>query len=60
MSRLLAVGAIARADPGACSYASRTVLAPKKDGTFWMCFDYLDLNAQTEKDLFQLPLIIGV
>ena len=53
----MAIGAISEADPGACTYASRTVIAPKKDGTLRMCVDYRDLNAQTEKDTFPLPRI---
>ena len=57
VERLLEVGAIFPADPGACPYASRTVFSPKKDGTLSMCIDYRDLNAQTEKDAFPLPRI---
>ena len=60
VERLLAIGAISPADPGACPYASRTVLATKKDGTLRMCVDYRDLNAQTEKDAYPLPRIDGV
>ena len=60
MERLLAIGAISPADPGACPYASRTVLATKKDGSLRMCVDYRDLNAQTEKDAYPLPRIDGV
>jgi transposase InsO family protein len=57
VEKLLAIGAISEADPGACPYASRTVIAPKKDGTFRMCVDYRDVNAQTQKDAFPLPRI---
>ena len=57
VERLLMIGAISPADPGACPYASRTVLAEKKDKTWRMCVDYRDLNAQTEKDAFPLPRI---
>ena len=57
VEKLLAIGAISHADPGACPYASRTVIAPKKDGTLRMCVDYRDMNAQTEKDSFPLPRI---
>ena len=57
VERLLAIGAISSADPGACPYASRTVLANKKKGSLRMCVDYRDLNAQTEKDAFPLPRI---
>ena len=57
VAKLLAIGAISEADPGACPYASRTVIAPKKDGTLRMCVDYRDINAQTEKDAYPLPRI---
>ena len=57
VEKLLAIGAISEADPGACPYASRTVITPKKDGSMRMCVDYRDLNAQTEKDSFPLPRI---
>ena len=53
----MSVGAISPADPGACPYASRTVVTPKKDGSMRMCVDYRDVNAQTEKDSFPLPRI---
>ena len=53
----MSVGAVSPADPGACPFASRTVIAPKKDGSFRMCVDYQDVNAQTEKDSFPLPRI---
>ena len=55
--RLISVGAVSPVYPGACPYASRTVIAPKKDGSLRMCVDYRDINAQTEKDSFPLPLI---
>jgi len=57
IDRLLQVNAISAADPGNCPYASRTVLAPKKDGSWRMCVDYRDINAQTVKDSFPLPRI---
>ena len=57
VEKLLAIGAISVADPGACPYASRTVIAPKKDGSLRMCVDYRDVNAQSEKDAFPLPRI---
>ena len=50
------VGAISPADPGACFYASRNVVTPKKDGTIRMCVDDRDDKAQTE-DSFPLPRI---
>ena len=52
VDRLLDVGAISSADPGACPYASRTVFSTKNDATLRVCIDYRDLNAQTEKDVF--------
>ena len=55
VERLLEVGTISPADPGACPYASKTVFSPKKDGPLRMCIDYRDLNAQTENDAFPLP-----
>jgi len=60
IERLLQAKAIAPADAGNCPYASRTVLAPKKDGTWRMCVDYRDVNAQTTKDSFPLPRISEV
>ena len=54
VKRLMSVGAISPADPGACPYASRTVVTPRKDGTMRMCVDYRDVNAQTEKNSFPL------
>ena len=57
VERLMSFGAISLADPGACPYASRTVVTPNKDGTMRMCVDYRDVNAQTEKDSLPLPRI---
>ena len=57
VERLMSLGAISPPDPGACSYASRTVITPKKDGCMRMCVDYRDVNAQTEKDSFFKPRI---
>ena len=57
LKKLLSIGAISPADPGACPYASRTVITPKKDGSMRMCVDYSEINSQTEKDLFPLPRI---
>ena len=57
VAKLLSIGAVSEADPGACPYASRTVIAPKKDGSLRMCVDYRDINAQTEKDAYPLPRI---
>ncbi len=53
----MSIGAISPADPGACPYASRTVVTPKIDGTMRMYVNYRDVNAQTEKDSFPLPPI---
>ena len=50
VERLMFVGTISPADPGACPYASRTVVTPRKDGTMRLCVEYRDVNAQTEKD----------
>ena len=60
VEKLLSIGAISEADPGACPYASRTVTTPKKDGSVRMCVDYRDINAQTEKDVYPLPRIYQV
>ena len=51
------VGAIYPAYPGAYLYASRTVIAPKKNCSIRMCVDYLDVTAQTKKDSFFLQQI---
>ena len=48
VGKLIFIGAVSPADPGACSYASKTVCTPMKDGTLLMCFDYRDMNTQTE------------
>ena len=57
VEKLLSIGAISKADPGACPYASRIVITPKKDGSVRMCVDYRDINAQTAKDAYPLPRI---
>lgn len=38
-------------------FASPIVLVKKKDGSFWLCVDYLLLNSKTRKDAFPLPRI---
>jgi len=39
------------------SYASPVVLVSKKDGTWRLCVNYRDLNKQTVKDIFPIPLV---
>ena len=53
----MSVGAISSADPKACPYASRTVIAQNIHGSIRMCVDSGDVNAQTIKDWFCLPRI---
>ena len=55
VEKLLTIGAISEADPGACPYASWIVTTPKTDGSIRMCVDYRDINAQTEKNAYPLP-----
>ena len=45
VEKLLAINAVAPANPGECPYASRTVVSNKRDGTLRMCVDYRDVNA---------------
>ena len=45
VERLMSFSAISPADPGACPYASKAVVTPKKDGTMRMCVVYRDVNA---------------
>ena len=45
VEKLMSIGAVSPADPGACPYASRTVIAPMNDGPMRMCLDYRDMNA---------------
>ena len=58
VEKLLTIGATSQADPGACSFASRTVTTPKKDGSVRMCVNYCDNNAQTEKDAYSYRALI--
>ena len=60
VERLLAIGAVLEADPGASPYASRTVTTLKKDGIIRLCVHYWNINAQSEKDAFPLPQIYQV
>jgi len=39
------------------SYASPVILVGKKDGTWRLCVDYRDLNKQTVKEKFPIPLV---
>ena len=38
-------------------YASPIVLMGKKDGSWRLCVDYRDLNSQTIKNKFPIPII---
>lgn len=44
-------------EPSTTPWASPVVLAPKKDGTYRFCVEYLRLNSVTVRDLYLLPLI---
>lgn len=43
--------------PISSPWASRIMLAPKKDGGMQFCVDYCKLNSITKKDAYPLPLI---
>eukprot|EP00961_Rhodomonas_salina_P058412 784861-Rhodomonas_salina.7 len=38
-------------------FAAQITLAPKSDGTWWFCTDYMRLNAVTQEAKYLLPLI---
>ena len=44
-------------EPASSPWASNTVLAKKKDGTYRCCVDYWQLNELTKKDAYPLPRI---
>ena len=54
MKELLSSGAIRHSNS---PFASLVVLVRKKDNTWRMCVDYRDLNKQTVKDRFPIPII---
>jgi hypothetical protein len=43
--------------PSSNPFASSMVLLKKKDGTLWMCIDYMDINKKTIKNLYPIPII---
>ena len=38
-------------------WVSPLVIVPKKNGKWWICVDYKELNKATQKDHFPLPFI---
>jgi hypothetical protein len=43
--------------PSSNPFSSSVVLLKKKDGTPWMCIDYMDINKKTIKNLYPIPII---
>ena len=43
--------------PSQSYFSALVVLVHKKDGYWWMCLDYSELNKLTIKDKFPIPLI---
>lgn len=46
-----------RIQPSTSPYASPALLVKKKDGSWRLCVDYRQLNAQTVKNKYPIPLI---
>ena len=46
-----------RIEPANGAYGAPILFSKKKDGGLRMCIDYRMLNAQTQSDVFPLPLI---